>query len=412
MAINKSEKIFCKFCKQILSDDHEKDLQYHVVCEQQVQEFNVRKLQALEKIKFAFGIDSLETENEAFPEHGICKYKFINQGENFEVFFRNYALKSVSTTIDSLSHLEKLSIRYSPDDYYDRATVPHQLSSLADQFCILSNLRHLDLTECKLKKLPDCFGDLINLETVTLNKNLLNDLPRSFKNLQNLLTLDLSSNELVNVSNDIFELKNLCNLNLKGNNITSVPDSFGNLDNLSTLDLGSNELTSLPITTWDLKNLRNLFLDQNNLKFLPKAIGNLTKLQVLNLDGNNKLQLLPKSIVKLISLQKIFLGGTSIVDFPKTMSALVNLNTIGLSYKQTVGFSTFAKDLPNLKKVIIYPIAYRNFGWDRWLHKYHYPPFEKLSKLPTESVQKCFEELRNNGCKIHMLSDKYETNSW
>lgn len=412
MKINDLGAKYCLFCKQLLTDKSEIKLQHHIACAQDITSFNKNSSQAFQKIQQSFGITSLEIENSGFPEQGMCKFKIDNQGDIISVFFRNYALNTLPETISSLSKLEKLSIRYSPIDYYDRATVPQQLRELPEEICNLHNLQHLDFTECRMKTLPDNFGDLTNLKIANFEGNAINEIPHSFGNLQKLMFLNLSNNKISKVPEEIFDLKNLKHLNLKENRIKEIPDSIGNLKNLSTLDLRTNELKTLSRSFFELPDLKNIFLDKNQLQHLPDEIGKLTNLQVLNVDGNEKLQSLPMTIAELSELRKLFLAGTNIRNFPDAIGSLKKLHTIGLSYKQTVNFSKFAKDLPNLKKVIIYPVAYRDFGWDRWEHKYHYSPLRNLSKLPMKSVRESFKELMQNGCAIYQLSDTNVNNSW
>lgn len=367
------------------------------------------KFRAIAKIKNAFAIDKLEYKNERFPLPGRCKYKNNDKGDVLEVYFQDYAFINLPDSIADLSLLQKLTIRYS-EDSYDHSTPPKHLTILPESFCNLKKLEHLDFTRNDLgagykglDALPECFGNLTNLQTLTFYYNSLEGIPNTFKNLQNLLTLDLSVNNLKSFPNTVFELKKLKNLNLRKNKIDFVPDSFESFTELSVLDLGSNKLESIPNSICRLKNLKALFLDKNNLSFIPDSISNLKKLQVLNLDNNETLLRLPDSIGNLTSLQKLYLGGKGIVNIPESVANLVNLRTIGLSLNHTISFSKFCLDLPNLQKIIIYPGAYRFWGWDSIGHWYHFPPMEDLSPLPA-SVRDIFKELKNNGCKIHFTN--------
>lgn len=393
--------------------------------------------QAFDKIKEAFAISSITTKSKSIPGHGICKFKYNDQGDITEVSFRNYDIKNLPESITSLSKLEKLIISKSVVKYKERNfqyiqkktksnAVPISIT-LPNNFGDLKNLKHLDFTRNllglhesngsfiahRVGVLPDSFGELINLQTVTFKSCLLFDLPDSFRNLQNLLSLDLSWNSFTSFPQVITELKNLKVLNFAGlfpyffqntNYIKILPGSIEKLTNLLILNLRRNELKNLPDSIGNLKNLRTLYVDKCNLKFLPDTIGKLRNLQVLNVDGNRNLQTLPESMDKLRGLQKLFLGGTGILNLPENLTKLSNLTTIGLSLNQIKSFSKFAMDFPKLKKIIIYPMAYVTYGWDKRLN--YYPPVEKISKLHSISVQRCLKELKNNGCLIQMYIDE------
>ena len=78
--INDSEAKYCIYCKQLLINESEIKLQHHIACAQDVKTFNKNSTQVFKKIKHAFRITNLETENEGFPEQGICKFKFNDHG--------------------------------------------------------------------------------------------------------------------------------------------------------------------------------------------------------------------------------------------------------------------------------------------------------------------------------------------
>lgn len=401
MAINKSEKIFCKYCKRLLTDEHEKELHYHLACEKDVQDFSVSETNNIKKLMYAFGTKDFDTSKIHFPGPVLFTYKLNKNNDIVDILFRNFVLKSLPNSIASLTKLDKLSITYNLDEEYFHTPALPSLGYLPDSFCELENLRHLDLRGNHIGRLPAKFGNLSMLQSLNLFANRLNQLPNSFKNLQNLLTLDLSYNIFDSFPTEIFDLKNIKNLNVMANQISFIPDSFKKVINLSVLDLRKNQLVSIPNSISHLPNLKCLLVDTNNLRFIPESIGHLTKLQVLNLDQNKSLRYLPDAIEKLINLRKLYLGGTGIATIPEFIGNLVNLNTIGLSLNQTVSFSKFGLDLPSLQKIIIYPDAYRNWGWDSVSHIYHHPPLDDFTKLPA-STRDFFKELSSRGCKIQI----------
>ena len=118
-----------------------------------------------------------------------------------------------------------------------------------DAFFGLSELRHLDLSNCNLETIPpESFAHLSGLETLYLNENDLTELgPNTFDRLSNLKILSLTDAGLTAIKPNLFKnLTKLSELALDNNELTHLePDAFEALISLESLDLSQNGLKTL-----------------------------------------------------------------------------------------------------------------------------------------------------------------------
>lgn len=167
---------------------------------------------------------------------------------------------------------------------------PYYLEHLQTSYCglvqvdmrmlCLKNLKKLDLSHNRIKKLPATIGDLIHLQELNLNDNHL----ESF-------SVALCQSTLK---------KSLRSLDLSKNKIKALPAQFCQLRELTDLKLDDNELIEFPMKIGQLTNLRFLSAARNKLPFLPSEFKNLS-LEYLDLFGNTFEQ--PKAL-PVIMLQK------------------------------------------------------------------------------------------------------------
>ncbi|KAL5555639.1 hypothetical protein UlMin_037875 [Ulmus minor] len=105
-------------------------------------------------------------------------------------------------------------------------------------FLNLKCLRTLNLSGCRLEKLPESIGKLIHLRYLNLEWNYdLKELPGSLCNLCNLQTLNLAScQSLRRLPEGMGKLVNLKHLYILGCRLEGLPKGFGRLTSLQTLD--------------------------------------------------------------------------------------------------------------------------------------------------------------------------------
>ncbi|XP_076956880.1 receptor-like protein EIX2 [Bidens hawaiensis] len=195
-------------------------------------------------------------------------------------------------------------------------------SSLLNGLSSLSNLRHLDVSECDISS--SILGNLQNLsfiEYVDLSFNgIVEEIPKSLSSLCNITTLNLLSNNIFGNVSELLErfcecespklrllafrgnyligqlpdrlgnLKNLIQIDLSYINLTgTIPDSLGSMSLLQRLEVNANQLSGLiPDTIGGLSSLRHLDLSFNMLNgSLPESIGRLNELSFLTLNHNS-----------------------------------------------------------------------------------------------------------------------------
>ena len=101
---------------------------------------------------------------------------------------------------------------------------------------------------------------------------------------------------------------------------------------ISVLDLSNNLLRSLPREIINLVGLTRLFLRNNLLSSeddLPKSLASLKNLRDLHLSGN-RLEIFPSQLLELTSLRNLFIGGNLIEEVPAEISRLSKLRVLYL----------------------------------------------------------------------------------
>ncbi|XP_031118908.1 probable disease resistance protein At4g27220 isoform X2 [Ipomoea triloba] len=171
------------------------------------------------------------------------------------------------------------------------------------------------MVKSELVEIPEEKHWTAELEKVSLNPNTLKEIPNDFSpRCHKLSTLNLS------------------NSNFLETGIEEIPESFLlYTSQLRVLDLSYNtELKCLPNSISNLENLCGLFLQHcGHISCLP-AMKKMKKLRVLNIQGCNGIRELPQDMECLVSLQYLYMMGTSTdLEIPKgVISKLRNLKCI------------------------------------------------------------------------------------
>ncbi|EOA29840.1 hypothetical protein CARUB_v10012934mg [Capsella rubella] len=219
-------------------------------------------------------------------------------------------------------------------------------------------------------------GNLSHLTTLDLSFNRFSDLILSSTgNISQLMSLDLSYNLFSGqVPSWIGNLYKLTSLELSSNNfVGEIPSSFGNLNQLTTLGVSRTYLSgNLPISLPNLTRLTDLTLNFNLLTgTLPPNISSLSNLKYFQAAENAFTGTLPSSLFTIPSLIYIILSDNQfngnlefgnislpsnlktldvnnnnfIGPIPRSISKLVNLKRLSLSHLNTqspVDFSLFS----------------------------------------------------------------------
>nr|XP_023880431.1 TMV resistance protein N-like [Quercus suber] len=255
---------------------------------------------------------------------------------------------------ESLGNL-KLLIRLDLNGCECLESFPHKIN--------LESLEIFVLSGCsRLKKFPEIVGNMSRLSELYLNKTAIKDLPLFVEYLTGLIKLDLGyCKKLSSLPDAICSLTSLKTLSLSGcSKLYKLPENLGNLEGLEELDLSETAIRELPSLNYlkvlylhgckelspkssnkflsfplmhgrrspnpmamlkhslsGLWSLTDLDLSYCNLQAIPYILGSMSSLKILNLRGNNFV-CLPKSIIELSKLQKLYLSGcTSLQSLPK-----------------------------------------------------------------------------------------------
>lgn len=115
-----------------------------------------------------------------------------------------------------------------------------QLRTVPNSICNCSSLRHLDLSQNDITKLPKCIHKLIRLNDLQVNHTALKYLPNAITSLDSLR-----------------EISAICS------NIIALPDSIGKLK-LEMLNLNGTPIRHLPSSVFEMYTLKKLYVGQEH----------------------------------------------------------------------------------------------------------------------------------------------------
>jgi len=149
-----------------------------------------------------------------------------------------------------------------------------------------------------------------------LRRNSVVIVPTEMKRLAHLETLTMTNCGLESFPAPIENLTSLRSLVLSLNKITSIPTWITSLAELRVLDVSWNAVATMPNELGKLKELQELNLSGNLIEVLPSSMSNMTSLRLLNIQENEKLRLIPKDLLNVKSLHRIY------VSLNKTVTGL------------------------------------------------------------------------------------------
>ena len=176
-------------------------------------------------------------------------------------------LKTLSSDINKLTQLEKLSLTYAG------------LESLPREIGELKNLREMRLFGNHLTDLPDSFTFLESLEFLDLNFNQFSRFPEQLRYSNvigslptNLIELDFSENELTSFPDYVPFPTSLVRVNLAKNKLKDAADWWEKMPELEELDLSDNQLSEIRPTILAPPNLTKLTLTGNPITTPPLEV--------------------------------------------------------------------------------------------------------------------------------------------
>lgn len=215
----------------------------------------------------------------------------------------------------------------------------------------LKSLQKLVLSGNLIQTLPETFGELDSLAVLEINNNKLISTPSSFAKLRSLRELDMANNNLQRFPAVSADMK-LDKIYLSNNNISAIPDNIGELDVVGELYLGHNSLREFPVPVLNMKSLQFLDLSGNTLNEIPDAIGLADKLKTLILRSCN-IQKIPYSLNKLKALETLDLSHNLIEEIPDNFFSKTDLKETSASLKNLINFDMGNNRISVLPSTII-----------------------------------------------------------
>ncbi|EFN72743.1 Leucine-rich repeat-containing protein 40 [Camponotus floridanus] len=250
----------------------------------------------------------------------------------------------------------------------------NSLITIDDKIQFLTELSNLNLQNNLLEELPPEVGSLHKLKIINLSDNKLENLPPQFYMLEELHELYLKNNHLNMLESEIGNLIMLTCMDLSYNNLNKLPIGMGYLVRLVTLNLSYNMIKELPPDMTSMRSLRILDVSFNQLEVLP-PLGELRKaekimfqsnnlkkfpdisgcsaLTVLHLDNNNIPEIDSQCLETAGHLKKLTLQNNKIEVIPEEIIKLINLEVFDLSHNNISLIPFCIGILPNLKQFVI-----------------------------------------------------------
>ncbi|GLU24209.1 hypothetical protein SLE2022_401610 [Rubroshorea leprosula] len=163
--------------------------------------------------------------------------------------------------------------------------------------------------------------------------------------------------------------EDLLKVSLMKNHITEIPSSMPppKCPMLTTLLLSNNRIITIPEAFFEhMLGLKILDLSWNKeLSRLPSSVSKLEKLTTLLLKGCNSLREVP-SLSNLVGLKKLDLSWTSIEQLPQGLNMLTNLKYLGLGGRLSETLDEQLQNLSKLQHLLVnaYPDAETEYKWE------------------------------------------------
>ena len=209
------------------------------------------------------------------------------------------------------------------------------LQEIPQSICNLSKLEVLEISFCKIKKMPSSCPNLYRLRQLVLKNNEIDVVPdwmvefvKNSLNYQKYVTAGVSVSE-VHILGLIELLTSLqCNRVAEFHQDLGKNPYYKLNENGQIIGLFYSNKDSwmglFPLEICKLVHLKELTLINQKIKSIPDSISNLKNLNLLNLK-NNKIKKLPRSIIELKRTQLIDFRGNSIAELPKFAQDTLNI---------------------------------------------------------------------------------------
>lgn len=290
----------------------------------------------------------------------------------FHAYEKNPPLKGVKA-ISNFKNLERLDINNAildlPDNFFDAMSqLKHvelnndELKKVPISLFNLPNLIHLDIHANHIQALPDVEKYFCNnLDSLWIDNNALTSLPAALTNLPKLEILSATANDIKTTAGNFANLKKLNQIDLSYNDLKNYPVGLENNHNVEKIILRDNKINEIGDPEHGDYRLKTLILTYNPVAILPVNIGRYRKLQYFDLNGA-KLSEIPKTFGNCDSLKYLNLTGSVIskTALPQSLKKLKKLEALGLSYDPLIDHQSMFDFIFSAKKPLSIGLAFDN----------------------------------------------------
>ncbi|RXH97782.1 hypothetical protein DVH24_010107 [Malus domestica] len=310
----------------------------------------VKKLPS--SIEFLLGLKIIQLQGckrlSSIPKN-ICKLKYLeelnlsccSELENFpEILEPMEHLKSLNLSGTAVKELP-LSIEFLPALTYIQLCGCKKLSSIPKSICKLKYLKELDLSYCsELESFPEIMEPMEHLKFLNLSGTAVQELHSSIEFLLALKEIQLQDcKRLSSIPKSICKLKYLEKLDLSCcSKLENFPEILEPMEHLKSLNLSETTVKELHSSIEFLPALKEIRLgdckrlpsSQEQIDDLIKAYNYHTK-HFVHFDCCRELEKLPSSSVGFLSLEKLNLSYSGILEIPNGLVCSTLFQCLSLS---------------------------------------------------------------------------------
>ncbi len=158
-------------------------------------------------------------------------------------------------------------------------------------------------------------------------------------------------------------------------------------------------LKIIPNSIGRLYTLEKLILSDNELEEVPSSIGTLVNLKELNLSYNNLDNGVPASLGRLRNLKKLDLSGNRMEKLPSSLGNLANLEELNVSRNQLDKLPTSFKKLQTLK--ILHLEGNPSLMYSEFVELL--PALEKITLSKEPVIDPIIEKLQRKGVEVELV---------
>lgn len=217
-------------------------------------------------------IRTLYLENQVFTTIPDSVFLFKNLTK---LSLNKNKIKTIPAEIAQLTQLSWLELR------------DNEIDSIHPDISQLTRLERLNLYHNNLEMLPETMKDMDSLEVLNISRNPLSGEGLLFVfELVQLKELNISKLRLKKLPPEIGNMINLEFLSIFCNQIDSLPSSIGNLRKMEVFNGGNNPRIFVSPEFSKLKNMRRMYWVGNRWKNLPEAFENMNFVNDFYLNGH------------------------------------------------------------------------------------------------------------------------------